>query len=105
MVAAGVIAVGVGVDDVGDRFVGDRLDLIEDRLTVVGVLGVHDDDAALRDVDRRVPALPLNQIQVVLDLLDGLNRRASATGGAAARSGFAPLSGAARPAARRAWPM
>ena len=36
LVAAGVIAVRVGVDDVGDRLVGDGLDLIEDRLAVVG---------------------------------------------------------------------
>ena len=44
LVAAGVVAVGVGVDDVGDRLVGDGLHLIEDRLAVVGEFGVNQHD-------------------------------------------------------------
>src|SRR6185503_11464170 len=92
----GVIAVRVGVDDVGDRFVSNGLDLIEDRLTVVGQLGINDDHTGLRDVNRGVSALPLNQIQVVFDFFDGLNRwkarPASTATPAAARAAFPPLS-------------
>ena len=42
LVAADVIAVGVGVDDVRDRLVGDRLHLVENRLALVGEFGVYE---------------------------------------------------------------
>ena len=46
-VAAGVIAVRVGVDDGGHRLVGDALDLVEQRLAPPRVLGVHHHHAAV----------------------------------------------------------
>ena len=70
LVAADVVAVGVGVDDVGDRLVGHRLHLVHDRLAPVGQLGVDQHDPVGGDEDGRVAAAAGDHPQVVLHLLD-----------------------------------
>ena len=69
-VAPVVVAVRVRVDDVGDGLVGDRLDLIENALPVVRVLGVDQDDALLRDVHAGVATPAEDEIEIVGDLFD-----------------------------------
>ena len=56
LVAAGVIAVRVGVDDGGDRLVGHGLDAVEDHLSPSGQLRVDDHDAGVGDEDAGVAA-------------------------------------------------
>ena len=75
VVAAVVVRVHVRVDDRRHRLVGDRLHLRQDRFTVVGELGVDEDDALGGDEDRRITAGAANLVEVVLDLLDRAGRR------------------------------
>ncbi len=63
-IAAGVIVVLVGIDDVAQRLARDGLDLRQD----VGVIAmehvVHEDDPFARHVERDVAALPRDHVQV-----------------------------------------
>ena len=77
IVAARVVAVGMRVDDVGHRLVGDGLHLVEDRLPVVGELGVDEHHAGGGDEGRRIPALPRDCVEVVRNLLDRSDGRKS----------------------------
>ena len=61
-----MIAVGVGVDDRGDRLVGQLLDLVEDRLAPAGILRVDDDDAVRGDEHGGVAAAALQQNRLSL---------------------------------------
>ena len=81
LVAADVVAVGVGVDDVGDRLVGDGLHLVHDRLAPVGQLGVDEHHAVGGDEDGGVAAAAGHHVEVVLDLLDRGRRRLGPAGG------------------------
>ena len=76
-VAAHVIVMGVGVDDRRDRFVGELLHLVDDRLTPTRNLGVDDGHAGGRDERRGVPATAFENEQVVRQFLyvDNLRRR------------------------------
>ena len=74
-VAAGVITVRMRVDDVRHRLVGDRLDLIEDCLPVVGELRVDEDHTAGRNEGGGIPALAGNHVEVVGNFFDGSERR------------------------------
>ena len=69
-VRADVIAVRMRVDDHRHRLGRDGLDLIEDRLSPPGQLGIDDDDAVCRDEGGRVAAATNDHVQVVLDLLE-----------------------------------
>ena len=70
LVAAGVIAVRVGIDDHRDRLVCHRSDLVHDRPAPVGELGVDEDDVLAKS--RRPPYCRrrLDHEQVVADLFD-----------------------------------
>ena len=70
LVAAVVIPVRVGIDDVGDGAIGDRLDLVEDGLAVVGELGVDEHHTLGGDEHGGRPARARDLVQVVGDLRD-----------------------------------
>src|SRR5881397_2213004 len=53
-IAAGVVAVSMGVDDERDRLAAHRLDLIQNRLAIVGELRVDDHDTVCREEDRGI---------------------------------------------------
>jgi hypothetical protein len=69
-VAAHMVAVRMRVDQRRHRFVGERLDLVEDRLPPAGILRVDDDDPVGRDEHRCVAAAALQHVQVVFHLVD-----------------------------------
>ena len=71
-VAAHMIAVRVRVDDRGHGFIGQRLDLVEDRLPPAWVLRVDDHDALRRDEDCGISAtVPvLQDVKVIFDFVD-----------------------------------
>ena len=73
-VAAHVIAVRMRVDQRRHRLVGERLDLVENRLAPAGVLRIDDHDAVGGDEDGRVAAAAVRQrfqhVQVVFELRD-----------------------------------
>ena len=76
VVAAGVVAVRMGVDDVRHRLVGDRLHLVQDRLAPVGQLGVDEHDAVGSDEHGGVAGTTAgHHVEVVLHLLDGRDVR------------------------------
>ncbi len=57
-----------------DRFVGHRLDLLENALTVVGELRVDDNDSIGADEDRGIAAVFREDEKVVPDFLDAKSR-------------------------------
>ncbi len=69
-VAADMVAVRVRVDQRRDRLLGQRLDLVEDRLTPPWVLRVHDHDSVGRDEDGCIPSAPFQDEQVVFEFFD-----------------------------------
>jgi hypothetical protein len=81
LVAAGVVAVRVGVDDRGHRLVGDGPDAIENDLTPARKLGIHHDDAAIGNehggiapAESGTRAPPRDDVKIVPHLLQ-LGRR------------------------------
>jgi len=70
LVAAGVIAMSVRVDDLRDGFVGDCLHLVEYRLAIVGELGIHEHHSIGREEDCGVSARAGYHVKVVGHLLD-----------------------------------
>ena len=70
LIAAVVVAVRVGVDDVRDRLVAHRPHLVQNGLPVVGQLGVHQHHAIGGDVRRRVPAGAGNHVDIAGHLLN-----------------------------------
>ena len=80
-VAAHMIPVRVRVDQHRHRLLGDRLDLVEDRLSPSRVLGVDDGDAVRRDEDGGVAAAALQHVEVVLHLVHVDDFRSVRVGG------------------------
>jgi hypothetical protein len=64
LVAAHVVQVGVGVDDVADRLSGELSDLGQHQIGPLGEAGVHDHDAVGADLDGDVRTRPRNHVEV-----------------------------------------
>src|SRR5436309_4302120 len=73
-VAAGVVAVSMRVDDECDRLAAHCLDLIQNRLAIVGELRVDDHDTVCREEDRGISSTAGNHIKPVRDFLDRADR-------------------------------
>src|SRR3954468_21941549 len=70
-VAAHVIAVRMGVDDRRHRFIGQRLDLVEDWLAPSWILRVDYHDALVGDEHGGIAATVFQYVEVVLYFVDG----------------------------------
>src|SRR5207247_10469881 len=70
LVAADVVAVRVRVDDGRYWLCGDGFDCVEYRLAPAGELRVDQNDAEIRDEDRRVSTSAREYVEVVPQLLD-----------------------------------
>ena len=73
-VAAGVVAVSMRIDDERDRLADHRLDLVQNRLAIVGKLRVDDHDTICREEDCSVSPTAGNHIKPVRDFLDRADR-------------------------------
>src|SRR5262245_30868784 len=69
-IAARVIVVLMGVDDVPYRMFDDGLNHWQDIRVVSIEHIVYVDDAFIRDIRRNIPALSCDQIQVIFDFLN-----------------------------------
>jgi hypothetical protein len=70
LVAAGVVAVMMRVEDVADRLIGDALHLGDDLRIIALEFVVHQDHAFGRRVDGDVAAVAHDHVQVVGNFLD-----------------------------------
>src|SRR5207249_12024305 len=73
-VAAGVVAVSMRIDDERDRLADHRLDLVQNRLAIVGKLRVDDHDTICCEKDRSVSSTAGNHVETVRDFLDRADR-------------------------------
>ena len=69
-VATGMVAMLVGVEDIFDRFGGDRFDLRHDVCVVALEFVVDNDDAFIGDVVSDVTAIADDHVEVVLYLFE-----------------------------------
>src|SRR5215471_9139525 len=82
LITSRMVSVGMCIDDVRDGFARHRLDLVENRLTIVCQLSIDQYNSFARDKYRAVPACAWNHVQPVRNFLNRTNRTERSTASA-----------------------